>query len=83
MDTIRQAGGISGFPKIEESEHDCFGTGHSSTSLSAALGFAVSDKLTGADSYTSAVVGDGAYTGGMIHEALNNNDPDLNLIISL
>lgn len=83
MDTIRQAGGISGFPKREESEHDCFGTGHSSTSLSAALGFAISDKLSGSDAYTVAVVGDGAYTGGMIHEALNNCRKDLRLIIIL
>jgi len=83
MDTIRQAGGISGFPKREESEHDCFGTGHSSTSLSAALGFAIADKLEGSDAYTVAVVGDGAYTGGMIHEALNNCRKDLRLIIIL
>ena len=81
METIRQAGGIGGFPKREESEHDCFGTGHSSTSLSAALGFAISDKLCRSDAYTVAVIGDGAYTGGMIHEALNNCRKDLNLII--
>lgn len=81
MDTIRQAGGISGFPKRSESEYDCFGTGHSSTSLSAALGFAMSDKLRDSDAYTVAVIGDGAYTGGMIHEALNNCRKDLNLII--
>ncbi len=83
MDTLRQSGGISGFTNREESEHDCFGAGHSSTSLSAALGFAVSDKLNGSDAYTVAVVGDGAYTGGMIHEALNNCRKDLNLIIIL
>ena len=81
MDTIRQAGGISGFTNREESEYDCFGAGHSSTSLSAALGFAMSDKLRGSDAYTVVVVGDGAYTGGMIHEALNNCRKDLNLII--
>ncbi len=81
IDTIREAGGISGFMKREESEHDCFGAGHSSTSLSAALGFAVADKLNGSDAYTVAVVGDGAYTGGMIHEALNNCRKDLRLII--
>ena len=81
MDTIRQAGGISGFTNREESEYDCFGAGHSSTSLSAALGFAMSDKLKGSDAYTVVVVGDGAYTGGMIHEALNNCRKDLNLII--
>ncbi len=83
METLRQAGGISGFTKREESEHDCFGTGHSSTSVSAALGFAVADKLRGSDAYTIAVVGDGAYTGGMIHEALNNCRKDLKLIIVL
>lgn len=81
MNTLRQAGGISGFPKRSESEHDCFGAGHSSTSLSAALGFAEADKLSGSDAYTVAVVGDGAFTGGMIHEALNNCSRDLKLII--
>ncbi len=83
MDTLRQSGGICGFTNRAESEHDCFGAGHSSTSLSAALGFAVSDKLCGSDAYTVAVIGDGAYTGGMIHEALNNCKKDLNLIIIL
>ena len=83
MDTIRQGGGISGFPKISESEHDCFGAGHSSTSLSAALGFAMADHLSGSDAYTLAIVGDGAYTGGMIHEALNNCKRSLRLIIIL
>ncbi len=83
IDTIRLAGGLSGFQKRSESEHDCFGAGHSSTSLSAALGFAISDRLNGSDAYTVAVVGDGAYTGGMIHEALNNCRKDLRLIIIL
>ena len=83
FDTLRKAGGISGFPKITESEHDCFGTGHSSTSLSAALGFAEADKLAGSDAYTVCVFGDGAYTGGMIHEALNNCKKKLRLIIIL
>ncbi len=83
FDGIRTAGGISGFMKREESEHDCFGAGHSSTSLSAALGFAISDKISGSDAYTVAVVGDGAFTGGMIHEALNNCRKDLKLIILL
>ena len=81
MDSLRKAGGISGFTNRAESEHDCFGAGHSSTSLSAALGFALSDKLGGSDAYTVAVVGDGAYTGGMIHEALNNCRKDIKLII--
>ena len=83
MDTLRRSGGICGFTNREESEHDCFGAGHSSTSLSAALGFAISDKLSGSDAYTIAVIGDGAYTGGMIHEALNNCQKDLNMIIIL
>ena len=81
MDSLRQAGGLSGFTNRQESEYDCFGAGHSSTSLSAALGFAISDKLRGSDAYTVAVIGDGAYTGGMIHEALNNCRKDLRLII--
>ena len=80
---LRASGGISGFPKIEESEHDAFGTGHSSTSISAALGFAESDRIKGSDAYTVAIVGDGAYTGGMIHEGLNNCRKDLRLIIIL
>ena len=83
FETLRQPGGISGFTKREESEHDCFGTGHSSTSLSAALGFAVSDQLQGKDAYTVVVLGDGAFTGGMIHEALNNCKKNLPLIIIL
>ena len=79
--TIRQGGGLSGFTKRSESEYDCFGAGHSSTSLSAALGFAQGDRMAGSDAYTVAVVGDGAFTGGMIHEALNNITPGLRLII--
>ena len=80
---LRQAGGLSGFTRREESEYDCFGAGHSSTSVSAALGFAEADKLAGNDSYTVAIIGDGAYTGGMVHEALNNVKKDLRLIIIL
>ncbi len=79
--TLRKGGGISGFTKRSESEYDCFGAGHSSTSLSAALGFAKGDRLRGSDAYTVAVVGDGAFTGGMIHEALNNVSSHLRLII--
>ena len=79
--TLRRGGGISGFTKRSESEYDCFGAGHSSTSLSAALGFAQGDRMSGSESYTVAVVGDGAFTGGMIHEALNNITPGLRLII--
>ena len=79
--TLRRGGGLSGFTKRSESEYDCFGAGHSSTSLSAALGFAQGDRMSGSDAYTVAVVGDGAFTGGMIHEALNNITPGLRLII--
>ena len=78
---LRQAGGLSGFTRREESEYDCFGAGHSSTSVSAALGFAEADKLNGSDAYTVVVLGDGAFTGGMIHEALNNCKKSLRLIL--
>lgn len=81
--TLRQPGGISGFPKRSESEYDAFGVGHASTSLSAALGFAQADKLQGRGSYTVVVLGDGAFTGGMIHEALNNCSKYLRLIVIL
>lgn len=80
---LRKIGGLSGFPKREESVYDCFGTGHSSTSLSAAIGFAEAEKRKGSGAYTVAVIGDGAFTGGMIHEALNNCLKDLRLIIVL
>lgn len=80
---LRVPGGLSGFTKMDESEHDAFGAGHSSTSLSAALGYAEGNVLSGSDAYTVAVVGDGSYTGGMIHEALNNCRPDLRLVIIL
>ena len=72
MKTLRMAGGPSGFPKREESPYDAFGTGHSSTSISAALGMAVAAKLAGTDSRAVAIIGDGAMTGGMAFEALNN-----------
>lgn len=81
--TLRRTGGLSGFTRMDESEHDPFGAGHSSTSISSALGYAVANRLCGSDAYTVAVLGDGSYTGGMIHEALNNCDPDLRLIIIL
>lgn len=83
FDELRAPGGLSGFPRREESAHDAFGTGHSSTSLSAALGFAHAARLSGSGAYTVAVVGDGAFTGGMIHEALNNCDRGLRLVILL
>ena len=81
FDTLRKAGGLSGFTNREESKYDCFGAGHSSTSLSAALGFAEADKIKGSDAYTVVVLGDGAFTGGMIHEALNNLNKDLKHLI--
>ncbi|MDY4898347.1 MAG: 1-deoxy-D-xylulose-5-phosphate synthase [Eubacteriales bacterium] len=81
FDTLRKPGGLSGFTCRTESPHDCFGAGHSSTSLSAALGFAEADRLSGSDAFTVAILGDGAFTGGMIHEALNNCNRDLRLII--
>lgn len=80
---LRKIGGLSGFPKRDESVYDCFGTGHSSTSLSAAIGFAEAERIRGSDAYTVAVIGDGAFTGGMIHEALNNCRRDLRLMIVL
>lgn len=83
FDTLRQNGGLSGFTRREESPYDCFGAGHSSTSLSAALGFAEADYLEGKKAFTIAVVGDGAFTGGMIHEALNNLKPGRRLVIIL
>ncbi|MBQ7377660.1 MAG: 1-deoxy-D-xylulose-5-phosphate synthase [Clostridia bacterium] len=83
FESLRTVGGLSGFPGRNESEYDAFGTGHSSTALSAALGFAAADKLAGRNNFTVAVVGDGAFTGGMVHEALNNCDPDMRLILIL
>ena len=70
--TLRKTGGISGFPKREESEYDCFNTGHSSTSISAALGMVEARDLSGDDYNVIAVIGDGALTGGLALEGLNN-----------
>jgi 1-deoxy-D-xylulose-5-phosphate synthase len=72
FDTLRRYGGISGFPKCEESPHDCFETGHASTAISAALGLARARDLAGNKNHVVAVVGDGALTGGMCYEALND-----------
>ncbi len=72
MHTLRQLGGIGGFPRRDESEYDTFGTAHSSTSISAALGMALAAKLKGEDRQAVAVIGDGAMTAGMAFEALNN-----------
>ncbi len=70
--TLRQYGGLSGFPKSNESDSDCFNTGHSSTSISAGLGMAAAREITGEDYHVVSVIGDGALTGGMAYEALNN-----------
>ncbi len=72
MPTLRQLGGISGFPRRDESEYDTFGTAHSSTSISAALGMALAARQKGEDRKAVAVIGDGAMTAGMAFEALNN-----------
>jgi 1-deoxy-D-xylulose-5-phosphate synthase len=72
MRTLRQGGGLSGFTKRSESEYDPFGTAHSSTSISAALGFAVANKLANQPGKAIAVIGDGAMSAGMAYEAMNN-----------
>ncbi|HEX5738289.1 MAG TPA: 1-deoxy-D-xylulose-5-phosphate synthase N-terminal domain-containing protein, partial [Hydrogenophaga sp.] len=72
MHTLRQFGGISGFPRRSESEYDTFGTAHSSTSISAALGMAQAARIKGEDRNAVAIIGDGAMTAGMAFEALNN-----------
>ncbi|XP_074572619.1 putative 1-deoxy-D-xylulose-5-phosphate synthase 2, chloroplastic [Curcuma longa] len=84
MHTIRQTDGLAGFPKREESEHDAFGVGHSSTSISAGLGMAVARDLQGKKNHVIAVIGDGAMTAGQAYEAMNNAGYlDSNLIIVL
>ena len=85
MGTLRQLGGISGFPKRDESEYDSFGTAHSSTSISAALGMAVAARQKGEHRHAIAVIGDGAMTAGMAFEALNNAGvhDDLPLLVIL
>ncbi len=72
MDTLRQLGGLSGFPQRGESPYDAFGTAHSSTSISAALGMALAARIKGEDRHSVAIIGDGALTAGMAFEALNN-----------
>lgn len=72
FNTLRQFGGIAGFPRRDESPCDAFGTGHASTSISAALGFAKARDLRGSDEHVVAVIGDGALTGGQAMEAMNN-----------
>lgn len=84
MHTMRQYGGLAGFPKRCESEYDAFGVGHSSTSIGAALGMAAADKLLGSDRRSVAIIGDGAMTAGQAFEALNcAGDMDVNLLVIL
>jgi 1-deoxy-D-xylulose-5-phosphate synthase len=84
METLRQFGGLSGFPQRAESEFDTFGTAHSSTSISAALGMALAAKIKGEDRHAVAIIGDGALTAGMAFEALNNGGvADANLLVVL
>ncbi|HYD62851.1 MAG TPA: 1-deoxy-D-xylulose-5-phosphate synthase [Noviherbaspirillum sp.] len=85
MYTLRQLNGISGFPRRDESEYDTFGTAHSSTSISAALGMAMAAKTKGENRHAIAVIGDGAMTAGMAFEALNNAGVynDINLLVIL
>lgn len=84
LSTLRQLDGLSGFPKRKESEADCFDTGHASTSISAAMGYVAARKLKGTKEKVVAVIGDGAMTGGLALEALNNCESlDSNLIIVL
>jgi 1-deoxy-D-xylulose-5-phosphate synthase len=89
MPTLRQLGGISGFPRRDESEYDTFGTAHSSTSISAALGMAIGAKMKGEARKAVAIIGDGAMTAGMAFEALNNagmphacGQPDMLVILN-
>jgi 1-deoxy-D-xylulose-5-phosphate synthase len=85
MPTLRQLNGLSGFPKRDESTYDTFGTAHSSTSISAALGMAAAAKLKGEKRHAIAVIGDGSMTAGMAFEALNNAgvEEDLDLLVVL
>ncbi|EOC09894.1 1-deoxy-D-xylulose-5-phosphate synthase [Neisseria meningitidis] len=84
MHTMRQYGGLAGFPKRSESEYDAFGVGHSSTSIGAALGMAAADKLLGSDRRSVAIIGDGAMTAGQAFEALNcAGDMDVDLLVVL
>ena len=84
MTSLRQKGGLSGFPRRDESPYDTFGVGHSSTSISAALGMALGAKHRGVDRKVIAVIGDGALSAGMAFEALNHaGDLDANLLVIL
>ncbi|MBR2674555.1 MAG: 1-deoxy-D-xylulose-5-phosphate synthase [Mogibacterium sp.] len=85
FDNLRKYKGLSGFPKCAESEHDCYETGHSSTSISAAYGMASARDLAGDDYAVTAVIGDGSFTSGIVYEALNNigaNRTNINIILN-
>ena len=82
---LRTSGGPSGFPRMDESGYDAFGTGHSSTSISAALGFAEAARIRGRNEKVAALIGDGALTGGLAYEGLNNagsSNADLLIILN-
>ncbi|MDP1976175.1 1-deoxy-D-xylulose-5-phosphate synthase [Undibacterium sp.] len=85
MHSLRQLNGISGFPRRAESEYDTFGTAHSSTSISAALGMALAARIKGEDRHAVAIIGDGSMTAGMAFEAMNNAGvhEDINLLVVL
>ncbi len=84
MSSIRQQGGLAGFPKRSESPYDAFGVGHSSTSISAALGMSMAAKMRGSQQKTVAIIGDGAMSAGMAFEALNHGgDTDTDLLVIL
>ncbi|MBQ6388278.1 MAG: 1-deoxy-D-xylulose-5-phosphate synthase [Mogibacterium sp.] len=85
FDTLRQYGGMSGFPKSRESAFDAYDTGHSSTSVSAAYGMAVARDISGEDYNVVAVIGDGSFTNGTVYEALNNigaNQTNVNIVLN-
>ena len=83
FEKLRQEGGLSGFPSPSESEHDAFVAGHGNTAISAAIGMAQAKKLKGEPGKVVALVGDGAFTGGMVYEGMNNVDTLNNLIVIL
>lgn len=84
LENLRTDGGVCGFTKRSESQYDAFGSGHSGNALSAAIGIAEADRISGKDSYTVAILGDGSFTNGMTYEAMNNcANSNLNLIIIL
>lgn len=84
FDSLRQRGGLSGFPKREESEYDCYNTGHAGTSVSAALGFAKARDIRGEDFNVIAIIGDGSFNNGLVYEAFNSLRPlNTNILVIL